>query len=352
MTTQKTPQPVAAQPLSQDFDTDVDPRHDWASLSENRTHALATSHRLFGASIWTKNLNQPEPPWLIDDFLQERAIHIISAAQGTCKTWLGLLTFLAGRYSIPVLGHPVVQPFNSIYIAADSPLWDIRRQLRKLLLGNNLKAERTSASFLAPLGFTLDDPKHLEALSLLVQTWNIRAAFFDVMLYVHHADENSDREMSALMAKAKYLRDKLGLAVVFLHHHGKIRGDARGAGTTTQAAEHHYELRRKNGAIHLHREKVRGDETWTDIVFSLTTTPSGGKILQLVDPNQPPPDSASPLQTSILSALSAGPQSRHVLATFASSSKQLDNVLTRLRRQGVISTNGHGLWSLCPSSST
>lgn len=349
--TNKPPQPVAAQPLTQDFDDDRDPRHDWAALSENRTHALAAAHRLFGASIWTKNLNQPEPPWLIDDLIQERSIHVISAAQGTCKTWLAANIFLAGRYGIPVLGRPVTQPFNSIYIAADSPLWDIRRQFRKLLLGNNLKPERSTASFLAPLGFTLDNVEHLRALALLVQTWNIRSAIFDVMLYVHSGDENADREMANLMMKAKFLRDNLGLAVIFLHHHGKIRGDARGAGTITQACEHHYELRRKDGAIRCFREKIRGEASWSTINFALTTTPNNGKILSVIEPG-PAPESVPTISNTILTALSAGPQSRQTLATFATSSKQLDNALARLRRQGLITTDNHGGWSLCPSSSS
>lgn len=306
--------------------------------------SLSVSRKAFGLLSHLENLSQPAPDWLIPGFIQSRALHVISAAKGTYKTWLGLSTMLSGAYSFPLLGLPA-SSFSSIYIGADSPLWDLRTQMRKILLGNNVQPRSSASCYIAPLGFRLDAKEHLGALGEFVRLHGIKAIFLDVLLYCHGADENSDREMSLIMKAGKYLRDELGLAVVMLHHHAKTTAKARGADTILQAVEHHYELRRATSepsVVTIHREKIRGDEDgWDKLRMRLGRTENGGRVLEVADfqPNEK--------FQGILDALSAGPQSRKNLLAFTGMDGQtLDNSLFILKTENKAKTIERGVWSL------
>ena len=115
--------------------------HELLSL---RSHVLGQATAGLGASHWASVLSEPVPSWLVPGLLQKQAIPVLSSDSGCCKTWLGLSLMLSGLYGIPVLGQHPARPFSSIYLAADSPSWDIGQQLNKLLRAR--RAERDVAT--------------------------------------------------------------------------------------------------------------------------------------------------------------------------------------------------------------
>lgn len=330
-----------------------------------RNNSLWNARKLFGAERWSINLERPAPPWLVPDLLQAQSIHVLSAAKGCYKTWLGLSLFLAGIYDgIPVLGQLPARRYRSIYLGADSPKWDIRGQLRSLLRGHGKKAvfPTDADSFLLPYGFKFTNSDHIKALQDMVEAFSIDVLFIDVLLYAHDGlNENDNSDMGRLFQLVKYCRDVLGLAVVLLHHHTKPSeinpaGGARGAGTIIQAAEHHYEFRRKKDkSVHLHRDKIRGRETWNDLDFRLIYPDATSARLEVVVPEPPaatpPPKAPEPeLALRIREALKASPKSAAWLSTnLGCSPATIYRALSKM--PGLTATSG--VWSLkCPPPPT
>ena len=337
---------------------------DWHAIAASQEAALASSRALLGARPWTEPLRAPVPDWLIPGLLQRKAIHVISSDKGCYKTWLGLSYLVAGIYGLPVLGEQPTCRFSTLYVAADSPDWDIGAQLSKLLAAHSLKP-LPGDSFILPYGVQFTNDAHVTALIDLIAAWGIDHLAIDVKGYTQgHLDENLDSDQMLYYRVMKHFRDKLDLAVTIFHHFGKTNKTARGAGTVEQAAEHCFHLFKTKTGVRLFREKIRGDELWTERLFTLGHQNSGRLLVPveaaLTPPAQPAPPSGAremgdvppvtEVQTCcILSALAA-PKTRDQLTTIALSAgktrKWLDNRLQYLKRTGRVSTDGAGLWTL------
>ena len=320
---------------------------DFHIFEQSRDTSAASARRIFGATRWAEDLTRPAPEWLIPGFLQAQSIHVVSAPKSARKTWLGLHTMLCGIYQLPWLGQTASQRFESIYVAADSPRWDVRGQLHKLIRGSGLAPQVLTecGSFLLPYGFKFTDLRHVSLMAELVAAWGIKAIFIDVLLYTYDGlNENDNTEMGQLFQIIKFFRDNLGLAVVLLHHHAKDPTiGARGAGTILQAAEHHYELRRHGPSTIITREKLRGDEDicWKSAAFDLTHTTNGGRTLtQIVA--QP-----HPVETYLLEHPNS---SRSEIVAWAQeqgrSARWADTILAVLRKSGKARSTD-GAWELC-----
>ena len=321
----------------------VEPQHfDWHEQESDRKNSLNALSGTLGVRPWVSYLSKQVPPFLVPGLLQSQALHVLSSDTGCCKSWLGLSLMLSGVFLLPVLDQVPSRAFSSIYLAADSPDWDIQQQLRKLLDAYRIPPEdwnRAAGTFIMPIGMMLDDVQHVKDLTEFIKEWDIDVLFIDVMLYSHSGNENDNAYMARHVLRAsKYIRDVAGCAVFFIHHNAKPRPDGsvsfRGAGTIVQAVEHHFSLTKHNGVILMEREKIRGDENefFTTKAFSLARA-HGGRYLQTVEPPAPKVD-------PLLEYLGDGPKSSEQLAekfpSPSESPRQLENKLMYLQRKGSI----------------
>jgi hypothetical protein len=328
---------------------DFTEQRDWASIVTHQEHVLAEAEKLLGITYWTEPMSATTPEWLLPGLLQKEALHVLTSDSGTCKSWLGLSLMLSGIYGIPVLGQEPTQKFSSIYLAADSPAWDIGQQTRKLLLAHHLRPNNDVPNFIMPLGFLFERPDHLQSLGNLVKAFDIDVFFIDVMLYTHTGDENDNAFMArTVLRAAKFLRDELGLAVFFLHHNAKPKPDMpasfRGAGTIVQAAEHHLTLSRKRDEIILQAKKIRGETILPEYVpFTLAKTDNGGRYLALSRAS----DAINPILTFIDSNGGKATRKEIINANLAPDSSSdktrwADNQLARLQIRGEIKNTMEG----------
>jgi hypothetical protein len=329
---------------------------DLAEHLHNKDLSFRNAQKLLGASPWTAPLSEPVPSWLVPGLLQRAALHVLTSESGACKSWLGLGLMLAGIYGIPVLGQRPEATFSSIYLAADSPSWDIGQQLRKLMLAHSLKQDEHPTSFVLPLGFLFDNRDHLVALADLVNHWDIDALFIDVMLYTHNQNENDNGAMArTVLRAAKYLRDEWGLAIFFLHHNSKPRPDMpdtfRGAGTIVQAAEHHFALAPHAQNIDLTVKKIRGDKVLPPLLSFRLSQRNGGHFLERLVMEPLKDDDGA-----LLVFLGHLPATRGAINLWFAQNlglteKQVDNKLQYLRSKNLIQSDGKGTWTACKSQS-
>lgn len=325
---------------------------DYHAIASQRSDALREATRKLGAQPWTANLSIPKPDFLIPNFLQKKAIHVISSPKGCYKTWLGLSTMLSGIYGTPLLGETPTQKFSTLYVAADSTDWDIGEQLRKLMQASRLKPTSEGESFILPFGVQFTNEEHVKILADLIAAYDIDHMLIDVKLYTQgNLDENSDAEQMLYFRVMKHFRDKLGVAVTLLHHFGKTTGTPRGAGTVEQAAEHCYELWKGKKSVKLRRSKIRGEASWQDREFTLTEQ-NEGRILTLCGNDRPVDLHPKPYlredpKVLVMEEISIQPRSRAFLKTLTGwDPKDLDNILQALRKSGAIKSDGKGTWSL------
>lgn len=340
--------------------SDPEDFHDIISLQEHTARRAAS---LLGARSWTELLTIQPPDWLVPGLLQERALHVLTSDSGCGKTWLALDLFLSGIYGSPVLGQRPTKPFNSIYLAADSPDWDIAQQLRKLLRGRNASPDTEPESFILPIGFLFDREDHLAVIAELAKTWHIKAMFIDVMLYSHEGDENDNSYMARMVLKrAKLLRDQCGMAIFFVHHNAKglpgMTGMYRGAGTIIQAAEHHITLAKKKKQVLLTVEKIRGDEIISSsLLYSIQRDTGGGRALVLsptdaADSSEVPDSGALAPEQTVLSFLQATGSATRAAVKFHFRNSQprwVDNQLQLLKSKNLIKKVGRA-WVPMPES--
>jgi hypothetical protein len=333
-------------------------QRDWAEIITHQEHVLNEAKKLLGITYWTEPMSATTPEWLVPGLLQQEALHVLSSDSGTCKSWLGLSLMLSGIYGIPVLGQAPTKRFSSIYLAADSPSWDIGQQMRKLLLAHNLRPNNDVPNFIMPLGFLFERPDHLQSLGNLVKAFDIDVFFIDVMLYTHTGDENDNAFMArTVLRAAKFLRDELGLAVFFLHHNAKPKPDMpasfRGAGTIVQAAEHHLALSRRRSDIILQAKKIRGEAILPEYLpFTLASTENGGRFLATTTP-EPPTVVPTPTHPILEFMKAKGkPVSRQeiLLANLsppdtADKSRWADNQLYQLSKKGQVQNTQEG-WTI------
>ena len=339
---------------------------DWHAIAASRSKAARAARDALGAHAWTEPMKVPLPDWLVPDLLQRKAIHMFSSDKGCYKTWLGLSLMMGGIYGAPVLGQAPTRKFSTVYVAADSPDWDIGQQLRKITLALEVKDKPFADSFVLPFGIQFTNEGHVNTLADLIVSHDIDHLAIDVKGYTQgQLDENSDTEQMLYYRVMKMFRDKLGCAVSIFHHFGKINKTARGAGTVEQAAEHAFHLFKTKTGVKLYREKIRGDELWTERLFTLGHH-NGGRLLVPIEaalsPESAPVSSVANCNTDqpaeptvqrkkdrILSALVTS-KSRDQLLLIAISDgkdrKWLDNRLQYLRRKKLIGTDGEGNWHL------
>lgn len=304
-----------------------------------------------GLTDWTLPLQSPAPQWLLPGILQREALHILTSDTGCCKTWLALTTLLSGLYEIPVIGIAPSRGFSSLYLAADSPAWDIGQQLSKLLAAHSLAGKVPSSdahAFFMPFGFSFERATDIANVCNFIKEWDIDVFIIDVMLYTHNGDENDNSHMSrTVLHWAKVIRDRTGCAIFFLHHNAKPKVDGsvsyRGAGTLVQAVEHHLSLTRSGRAITLRTGKIRGDEDQfpSELYFTLGRR-GGGRLLSRLDsPTIPNP---------LLELLRSRPHNRTELQDWALAQGRaplwLDSALQYQKKAGRITQTPEGAWTL------
>jgi hypothetical protein len=196
------------------------------------------------------------------------------------------------------------------------------------------------------MGFLFDDPRSVLLAEQLIQDWDIDLFVVDVLLYSHSGNENDNAYMARhVLRQAKALRDKLGVAVLFLHHNAKPRPDMetsfRGAGTIVQAVEHHHTLVRMGADILLDCAKVRGEETLEPIRFSLAPGDHGGLHLKPTGP-------ANTVSSRILATLrlvNLPMSTNNIIVETGLEAKRIYNALNYLRKANQVELTEKG-WVL------
>lgn len=238
------------------------------------------------------------PPYLVDGFLRQHTITLLSSEPHVGKTMLMLDLAICMETKIKYLKTFDVSINSScIFLAQDSPKWDIASQFQKLHAGHELTKKSTQMweSRIMTRDKTrprLFDPHFVPWAKEVKEEHTADVMFFDTHRKFHDANENDSGEMSSVMEVFERLVDEVGMTIVFSTHLAKPSGversgnyAVRGSTVIPGAVDYHYQLRlSKEGYILLNgTEKRRGESRATGSLAFEMKPHNGGLIIVPVE---------------------------------------------------------------------
>lgn len=218
-------------------------------------------------------LAEPDPaiPWLIPRFLPATSKVIISGqAKKAQKSYFAFamgISIVTGKGPFKVDERVVGQPF--LAIEEEGQLSETKQRFRALARAYEIdEGELNPFRISFYQGVRLDEPQWAKRVLEAVGDLKPVAVVLDPFYKLHGAEENSNREIAAVLRTIDDIK-RLGSTPIFIHHLEKARGERRGADLDSQIRgagnlsgdyDHHLALRRY---------------TWEDTDIDLTVLSKG-----------------------------------------------------------------------------
>ncbi len=157
--------------------------------------------------------------WLVESLWARQGVGVLGGPPKCCKTYLALEIALAVASGSPCLGHfPVPEPGPVLLFAAEDAPHHIHNRIRGLAQARGVDFD-TLPIFLILTGELRLDLEHDRArLMEAVDQHRPRLLILDPFVRLHRCDENSAREISALLADLRALQRRHALAILLVQH--------------------------------------------------------------------------------------------------------------------------------------
>ena len=219
--------------------------------------------------IWAKELKLmdiPPPSWLVEQFVSDSGISLISSKPGNFKTMLAIEIAKCVAKGEPLF--EIFQTKQSKVLIIDEESGNGRLKKRQSILGAD-EADIASISF---PNIKMSE-KYAEAIIKYCKTNGIGLVIFDSLTRFHVAQENTSQEMSEVLSYF-HLIPKAGIAIIIIHHDPKSgykqpdsSNTLRGSGDILAISDVHIALQKdkytKNKII-VKQLKSRDDDTIDD----------------------------------------------------------------------------------------
>lgn len=187
----------------------------------------------------------PENKWVIEKLIPLQGITIIAGAPGNFKTWILLSMAISISKGEDFLGKFPSLKSNILIIDEENPLYMIKD--RSKLLG---AAKALSIDIISQRGFLIEDDAWIKRILDICESKKIDVIFFDSLIRIHQAEENSATNMSNVFRRIKRFC-RAGKTVIITHHErkeGAIKSSGqnrlRGSSDISAAVDSHLTVRK------------------------------------------------------------------------------------------------------------
>lgn len=300
-------------------------------------------------------------PWLIERLWMRSAVGLIGGAPKSAKSWFGIDMAVSVASNTPCLdSFQVLEPGPALIYLAEDSLAIVRQRLDALCAHRALALRDIPLYVIDVPSLQLDRDDHAQALSAAVERLRPKLLLLDPLVRLHGLDENSSRDMSALLGRLRHLQRSFDAAVVVVHHMSKKRraqpGQAlRGSGDLHAWLDSGLYLSCHNDVITATVEH-RAAAAPAPVRLRLVGGDSGRTHLEVIDAVTASPDGPTDKnpQTRVLEVLRAAgkPLTRAALRNAVRINNQrLGEILADLEHHGSVSRTADG-WQPCTPTAT
>lgn len=161
-----------------------------------------------------------EQRWLIDELFASASVGLLGGPPKAFKTWVAAELALAvatgtkafGRFAAP-------DPGPVLFFAAEDPPPDLRTRFDGIARARRLDLAKVPLLLLDIAQLRLDDAAHLDRLHRTVALHKPRLLVLDPFVrLVAGLDENSARDVSAVLGALRTLQRELNVTILLVHH--------------------------------------------------------------------------------------------------------------------------------------
>jgi hypothetical protein len=161
-----------------------------------------------------------ERRWLVDELFASASVGLLGGPPKAFKTWVAAELAVAvatgtkafGRFAAP-------DPGPVLFFGAEDPLPDLRTRFDGIARARRLDLAKVPLLLLDIAQLRLDDAGHLDRLRRTVALHAPRLLVLDPFVrLVAGLDENSAREVSAVLGSLRTLQREQGVTILLVHH--------------------------------------------------------------------------------------------------------------------------------------
>jgi hypothetical protein len=200
---------------------------------------------------------EPRPDtqkWLVDQLFAQSSVGLLGGPPKAFKTWVAVELALAVATGTPAFGRfAIPDPGPVLFFGAEDPLPDLRTRFDGIARAHRLDLAQAPVLLLDIAQLRLDDQGHLDRLRRTLAQHTPRLLVLDPFVrLVTGLDENSARDVSAVLGALRTLQRQHNVTILLVHHMRKSPAahpgqQLRGSGDFSAWADSALYLTRNDG---------------------------------------------------------------------------------------------------------
>lgn len=163
----------------------------------------------------------PEPAWLVEGLILQKANGWIGAGAKGSKSYLGLDLGIACAIGESWLGHfAVPRQLVVVLVEEEDSAWRVFQRASRLCAGRGIEMP-VNLHVTIRSGLQLDNPATLDPFLRWLEPLRADLILWDVFNRLHTKDEKRPDQMLPILRRVDRIRDELGCANLILHHSRK-----------------------------------------------------------------------------------------------------------------------------------
>lgn len=214
-------------------------------------------------------LREPPPPQLVNGFLPAGALAGIAGAPGTGKTFLGISLATAVGIATDWLGRQIVGGGPVVYAVGEGHA-AFPRRLQAVRASHGVAEDEPAGVWYMREPLSLLNPDDVTALLDAARPLAPRLFVFDPLAaFTAGGDENSARDMGAVVAALHRIRTDTCATVLVTHHTGWNQDRERGSTALRAALDVLYSVKLEDAVLTLECVKLRDGTPPAPLVLRL-----------------------------------------------------------------------------------
>ncbi|MHB9019393.1 MAG: AAA family ATPase [Minisyncoccota bacterium] len=162
-----------------------------------------------------------EKEYISEGILPRESVWLVSAYAKSYKTMLALNAALCLASGEPFLGWDVPDPVPVLYIQEEINIHTMQNRIRRMIRAMECQVPFSNLHIVQGRGLKLTRRGGWKRVRKLLAKYHPDVVFFDPLYKFHDGEENSAKEMKALLDRFDDLIEEFGCSIVVVHHHGK-----------------------------------------------------------------------------------------------------------------------------------